>query len=139
MCWSRRDEKPFSDFHLECQLVMEVKKMTVHIYNQHDNIEDLTTFLCCHCTVTKEPSHSLDSDSNGKEESEKEDQLEKEGPVNQLDQITKMLQEISALASVMEASPPPSPATVEQEEASLEDREQGIPASRGPARRASQP
>ncbi|KAJ1160994.1 hypothetical protein NDU88_001483 [Pleurodeles waltl] len=25
MFWSRRDEKPFSEFYLECQLVMEVR------------------------------------------------------------------------------------------------------------------
>ncbi|KAJ1179660.1 hypothetical protein NDU88_004894 [Pleurodeles waltl] len=54
MCWSRRDKKPFSDFHLECQLVMEIKRMTVHVCNPHVNIQDLTTFLRLHCTVTKE-------------------------------------------------------------------------------------
>ncbi|KAJ1080856.1 hypothetical protein NDU88_001045 [Pleurodeles waltl] len=63
MCWSRTDEKPFIDFHLECQLMMEVKRMTVHIYNPHVNIQDLTTFLRCHCILTEEPSHNLDSDS----------------------------------------------------------------------------
>ncbi|KAJ1193100.1 hypothetical protein NDU88_002405 [Pleurodeles waltl] len=62
MCWSKRDEKPFSDFHLECQLMMEVKRMTVHIYNPYANIQDLTTFLRRHCTVTREPSSNLDSD-----------------------------------------------------------------------------
>ncbi|KAJ1185376.1 hypothetical protein NDU88_002169 [Pleurodeles waltl] len=62
MCWSRRDEKPFSDFHLECQLVMEVKRMTVQVYNMHINIQDLTTFLRRHCTVTRKPSRNLDSD-----------------------------------------------------------------------------
>ncbi|KAJ1209938.1 hypothetical protein NDU88_005307 [Pleurodeles waltl] len=62
MCWSRRDEKPFADFHLECQLVLEVKRMTVHVYNPHVNIQDLTTFLRRHCTVTREPSRNLDSD-----------------------------------------------------------------------------
>ncbi|KAJ1199923.1 hypothetical protein NDU88_003755 [Pleurodeles waltl] len=62
MCWSRRDVKPFSDFHLECQLVMTVKRMTLHVYNPHVNIQDLTTFLCLHCTVTREPSCNLDSD-----------------------------------------------------------------------------
>ncbi|KAJ1123702.1 hypothetical protein NDU88_002170 [Pleurodeles waltl] len=61
-CWSRRDEKPFSDFHLECQLVLEVKRMTVLVYNPHVNIQDLTTFLRCHCTMTREPSRNLDSD-----------------------------------------------------------------------------
>ncbi|KAJ1137449.1 hypothetical protein NDU88_003849 [Pleurodeles waltl] len=44
MCWSRRDEKPLSDFHLECQLVIEVKRMILHVYNPHVNIQDLTTF-----------------------------------------------------------------------------------------------
>ncbi|XP_078528710.1 uncharacterized protein LOC144806159 [Lissotriton helveticus] len=62
MCWSRREEKPFSDFHLECQLVLEVKRMTVHVYNPHVNVQDLTTFLRRHCTVTKAPSRNLDSD-----------------------------------------------------------------------------
>ncbi|KAJ1191810.1 hypothetical protein NDU88_001125 [Pleurodeles waltl] len=62
MCWSRRDEEPFSDFHLECQLVVEVKRMTVHVYNPHINIQDLTTFLRRHCTLTREPSRNLDSD-----------------------------------------------------------------------------
>ncbi|KAJ1166970.1 hypothetical protein NDU88_007363 [Pleurodeles waltl] len=47
MCWSRRGEKPFYDFHLECQLVLEVKRMTVHVIRRH-------------CTVTREPSHNLD-------------------------------------------------------------------------------
>ncbi|KAJ1169356.1 hypothetical protein NDU88_001249 [Pleurodeles waltl] len=62
MCWSRRDEKPFADFHLEYQLVLEVKRMTVHVYNPHVNIQDLTTFLRRHCTVTREPSRNLDTD-----------------------------------------------------------------------------
>ncbi|KAJ1208296.1 hypothetical protein NDU88_003682 [Pleurodeles waltl] len=62
MCWSRQDKKPFSDFHLGCQLVMEVTKMTVHDYNLHFNIQDLTTFLHRHYTVTKEPSRNLDRD-----------------------------------------------------------------------------
>ncbi|KAJ1169380.1 hypothetical protein NDU88_001273 [Pleurodeles waltl] len=62
MCWSRRDEEPFSDFHLECQLMLEVNRMTVHVYNPHVNIQDLNTFLRRHCTVTREPSYNLDSD-----------------------------------------------------------------------------
>ncbi|KAJ1084053.1 hypothetical protein NDU88_004207 [Pleurodeles waltl] len=61
MCWSRRDEKSFSDFHLESQLMMEVKRMTVHVYKPHVNIQDLTTFLRRHCIVMKEPSCNLDS------------------------------------------------------------------------------
>ncbi|KAJ1166957.1 hypothetical protein NDU88_007350 [Pleurodeles waltl] len=36
--------------------------MTVHVYNPHVNIQDLTTFLRHHCTVTREPSRNLDSD-----------------------------------------------------------------------------
>ncbi|KAJ1166944.1 hypothetical protein NDU88_007337 [Pleurodeles waltl] len=36
--------------------------MTVHVYNPHVNIQDLTTFLHHHCTVTREPSRNLDSD-----------------------------------------------------------------------------
>ncbi|KAJ1177728.1 hypothetical protein NDU88_002980 [Pleurodeles waltl] len=54
------------------------------------------------------------------EESEEEEQPGNEGPDDQLDQVTKALQEMRALASAMEASPPPSSATVEQEEASME-------------------
>ncbi|KAJ1181084.1 hypothetical protein NDU88_006295 [Pleurodeles waltl] len=34
-----------------------------------------------------------------------------------------------ALASVMEASPPPSPATAEKEEASMEEEQQSLPAN----------
>ncbi|KAJ1080185.1 hypothetical protein NDU88_000405 [Pleurodeles waltl] len=36
--------------------------MTVHVYNLHVNIQDLSTFLRRHCTVTKEPCRNLDSD-----------------------------------------------------------------------------
>ncbi|KAJ1083772.1 hypothetical protein NDU88_003927 [Pleurodeles waltl] len=63
------------------------------------------------------------------EESEEEDQLEKNGPDDQLDQVTKVLQDMRVLASVMEESLPPSPATVEQEQASMEDREQRLPSN----------
>ncbi|KAJ1113947.1 hypothetical protein NDU88_002187 [Pleurodeles waltl] len=58
------------------------------------------------------------------EVSEEEEQPENEGPDDQLDQVTKVLQEMRVPASVMEASPPPSAATVEQEEASMEEKEQ---------------
>ncbi|KAJ1089442.1 hypothetical protein NDU88_002593 [Pleurodeles waltl] len=58
------------------------------------------------------------------EESEEEEQPENESPDDQLDQVTKVLQEMRALASVMEASPSTSPASVEQEEASMEEEEQ---------------
>ncbi|KAJ1190970.1 hypothetical protein NDU88_000287 [Pleurodeles waltl] len=63
------------------------------------------------------------------EESEEEEQPENEGPDEQLDQVTKVLQEMRALASVMEASPPPLPASVEMEEASMEEEEQYRPAN----------
>ncbi|KAJ1211143.1 hypothetical protein NDU88_006504, partial [Pleurodeles waltl] len=35
---------------------------SANVYNPHVNIQDLTTFLCRHCTVTKEPSRNLESD-----------------------------------------------------------------------------
>ncbi|KAJ1177440.1 hypothetical protein NDU88_002695 [Pleurodeles waltl] len=60
------------------------------------------------------------------EESEEEEQPENEGPDDQLDQVTKVLQEMRALASVMELSPPPSPAPVD---ASMEEEEQNRPAN----------
>ncbi|KAJ1091627.1 hypothetical protein NDU88_004744 [Pleurodeles waltl] len=63
------------------------------------------------------------------EESEEEEQPENEGPEDQLDQVTKMLQEMRALASIMEAFPPPSQASVEKEEASMEEEEQNRPAN----------
>ncbi|KAJ1169477.1 hypothetical protein NDU88_001370 [Pleurodeles waltl] len=110
--------------------------MTVHVYNPHVNIQDLITFLRRHCTVTIEPSRNLDSDGiwDGKwtvmvklkedpaapdgihhpsssfsvGATQEEEQPENEGPDDKLDQVTKVLQEMRALASVMEASPPPS-------------------------------
>ncbi|KAJ1107748.1 hypothetical protein NDU88_005137 [Pleurodeles waltl] len=63
------------------------------------------------------------------EESEEEEQPGNEGPDDQLDHVTKVLQEIGVLASVMEASPPPSPATVEQKKACMEEEEQSRPAN----------
>ncbi|KAJ1160993.1 hypothetical protein NDU88_001482 [Pleurodeles waltl] len=63
------------------------------------------------------------------EESEEEVQPENEDPDDQLDQVTKVLQEMRVLASVMEAPPPPSPASFEQEEASMEEEKQNRPAN----------
>ncbi|KAJ1137804.1 hypothetical protein NDU88_004200 [Pleurodeles waltl] len=62
-------------------------------------------------------------------ESEEEEQPENGGSDDQLDQVTKVLQEMRALASVMEASPPSSPAIVKKEEASIEEEEQSRPAN----------
>ncbi|KAJ1166940.1 hypothetical protein NDU88_007333 [Pleurodeles waltl] len=266
MCWSRRGEKPFSDFYLECQLVLEVKRMTVHVIRRH-------------CTVTREPSHNLDTrackeeapcnlcgavahrfkdcpqrakyyaqaakppgraaqeeaaaaslpvpaprktketgrrkgpgqeqvkpdqgftpalepqsteeempaipesgptdnapqpaseiqeegpwtkqerrkrrhsppqvtkktrkkhlsnhnPNSDPEELEEEEQPGNEGPDDQLDQVTRVLQEMRALASVMEAPPPPSPATFEKEEASMEEEVQSLPVAPHRAARA---
>ncbi|XP_069083456.1 nucleolar protein dao-5-like [Pleurodeles waltl] len=63
-------------------------------------------------------NHNPNSDP---EELEEEEQPGNEGPDDQLDQVTRVLQEMRALASVMEAPPPPSPATFEKEEASMEE------------------
>ncbi|KAJ1155639.1 hypothetical protein NDU88_008368 [Pleurodeles waltl] len=71
-------------------------------------------------------NHNPNSDP---EESEKEEQPGNEGPDEQLDQVTRVLQEMRVVASVMQVSPPPSPATVEQEEASMEEEEQSLPAN----------
>ncbi|KAJ1167553.1 hypothetical protein NDU88_007943 [Pleurodeles waltl] len=65
-------------------------------------------------------NHNPNSDP---EESEEEEQPGNEGPDDQLEQVTRVLQEMRALASVMEASPPPSPAIAEKEEASMEEEE----------------
>ncbi|KAJ1166939.1 hypothetical protein NDU88_007332 [Pleurodeles waltl] len=71
-------------------------------------------------------NHNPNSDP---EESEEEEQPGNEGPEDQQDQVTRVLQEMRALASVMELSPPPSPATVEKEEASMEEEDQSLPAN----------
>ncbi|KAJ1191809.1 hypothetical protein NDU88_001124, partial [Pleurodeles waltl] len=71
-------------------------------------------------------NHNPNSDPK---ESEEEEQPGNEGPDDQLDQVTRVLQEMRVLASVMEASPPPSPATAEKEEASLEEEQQSLPAN----------
>ncbi|KAJ1136743.1 hypothetical protein NDU88_003158 [Pleurodeles waltl] len=71
-------------------------------------------------------NHNPNSDP---EESEEEQQPGNEGPDEQLDQVTRVLQEMSALASVMEASPPPATATAEKEETSMEEEEQSLPAN----------
>ncbi|KAJ1142473.1 hypothetical protein NDU88_008787 [Pleurodeles waltl] len=63
------------------------------------------------------------------EESEEEEQPGNEGLDDQLDQVTRVLQEMRALASVMEASPPPSPTTAKKEETSMEEEEQSLPAN----------
>ncbi|KAJ1129507.1 hypothetical protein NDU88_007875 [Pleurodeles waltl] len=71
-------------------------------------------------------NHNPNSDP---EESEEEEQPGNDGPDDQLDQMTRMLQEMRALASVMGASPPPSPTTAEKEETSMEKEEQSLPAN----------
>ncbi|KAJ1166956.1 hypothetical protein NDU88_007349 [Pleurodeles waltl] len=71
-------------------------------------------------------NHNPNSDP---EESEEEEQPGNEGPEDQQDQVTRVLQEMRALASVMESSLLPSPATVEKEEASMEEEEQSLPAN----------
>ncbi|KAJ1166981.1 hypothetical protein NDU88_007374 [Pleurodeles waltl] len=71
-------------------------------------------------------NHNPNSDP---EESEEEEQPGNEGPDDQLDQMTRVLQEMRAVASVMEASPPPSPATAEKEETSMEEEQQSLPAN----------
>ncbi|KAJ1166968.1 hypothetical protein NDU88_007361 [Pleurodeles waltl] len=71
-------------------------------------------------------NHNPNSDP---EESEEEEQPGNEGPEDQQDQVTRVLQEMRVLASVMESSPPPSPATVEKEEASMEEEDQSLPAN----------
>ncbi|KAJ1166962.1 hypothetical protein NDU88_007355 [Pleurodeles waltl] len=43
MCWSRRDEKPFSDLHLECQLVMEDDCARLQPAGQHPGPDRLPT------------------------------------------------------------------------------------------------
>ncbi|KAJ1097232.1 hypothetical protein NDU88_002357 [Pleurodeles waltl] len=71
-------------------------------------------------------NHNPNSDQ---EESEEEEQPGNVGPDDQLDQVTRVLQEMRALASIMEASPPPLPATAEKEETSMEEEEQCLPAN----------
>ncbi|KAJ1093340.1 hypothetical protein NDU88_006444, partial [Pleurodeles waltl] len=78
---------------------------------------------------TRKKHLSNHNPNSAPEESEEEKQPGNEGPDDQLDQVTRVLQEMRALASVMEASPPPSPATAEKEETSMEEQEQSLPAN----------
>ncbi|KAJ1170855.1 hypothetical protein NDU88_002726 [Pleurodeles waltl] len=78
---------------------------------------------------TRKKHLSSHNPNSNPEESEEEEQPGNECPDDQLDQVTRVLQEMRALASVMEASRPLSPATAEKEETSMEEEEQSLPAN----------
>ncbi|KAJ1166985.1 hypothetical protein NDU88_007378, partial [Pleurodeles waltl] len=129
--------------------------MTVHVYNPHVNIQDLTTFLRHHCTVTREPSRNLDSDGiwdskwtvmvKLKEDPAAPDRIQHPPSSFSLGRDsgylyypgqTKLCNKCSKPGHTAKGAslrhgvaPTTSPATVEKEEASIEEEEQNLPAN----------